>query len=318
MRLYSIYYLCKKYKDDITHCNVQEVTFSGGVKAIQWRDWESYKEMLLVLREIQCLKVSTESIYEKIPVIEREKAIPTISMILWEEIKNKQHELSIQLEVITMLYESMGLNEKTEPEGIDVKIPKCDSLGEYVTLLKDVQFVFEQCPFLQSEESTIKFSCVDVGSQWLSFFVTASVGITAITYIFKNLAFMLDKAIQLKSHMNNLKEQEALLRKANLANDVLETTINVNEVIIKQYVSQAVKEIEEQNSENKLSDREEIGKAEKSLEKLAELMNKGVEIYTSIDTSKDIQVLFPTIDSRELLPSDIMKYLEDKKQEKDN
>lgn len=244
MRLYSIYYLCKKYKDDITHCNVQEVTFSGGVKAIQWRDWESYKEMLLVLREIQCLKVSTESIYEKIPVIEREKAIPTISMILWEEIKNKQHELSIQLEVITMLYESMGLNEKTEPEGIDVKIPKCDSLGEYVTLLKDVQFVFEQCPFLQSEESTIKFSCVDVGSQWLSFFVTASVGITAITYIFKNLAFMLDKAIQLKSHMNNLKEQEALLRKANLANDVLETTINVNEVIIKQYVSQAVKEIE--------------------------------------------------------------------------
>ena len=45
-------------------------------------------------------------------------------------------------------------------------------------------------------------------------------------------------------------------------------------------------------------------------------MNKGVEIYTSIDTNKDIQVLFPTIDGGETLPSDIMKYLEDKKQEK--
>ena len=81
-------------------------------------------------------------------------------------------------------------------------------------------------------------------------------------------------------------------------------------------MSQAVKEIEEQNLENKLSDGEERGKAEKSLEKLAELMNKGVEIYTSIDTNKDIQVLFPTIDGGETLPSDIMKYLEDKKQEK--
>ena len=83
-------------------------------------------------------------------------------------------------------------------------------------------------------------------------------------------------------------------------------------------MSQAVKEIEEQNSENRLSDGEERGKAEKSLEKLAELMDKGVEIYTSIDTSKDIQVLFPTIDGGESLPSDIMKYLEDKRQEKEN
>ena len=47
-------------------------------------------------------------------------------------------------------------------------------------------------------------------------------------------------------------------------------------------------------------------------------MDKGVEIYTSIDTSKDIQVLFPTIDGGESLPSDIMKYLEDKRQEKEN
>ena len=182
----------------------------------------------------------------------------------------------------------------------------------------DVQFVFEQCPFLQSEESTIKFNCVDVGSQWLSFLVAASVGSAAVAYIFKNLASMLDRAIQLKSHMNNLKEQEALLRKANLSNDVLETTANAYKAIIEQYVTQAVKEIEEQNSENRLSDGEERGKAEKSLEKLAELMDKGVEIYTSIDTSKDIQVLFPTIDGGESLPSDIMKYLEDKRQEKEN
>ena len=259
MRLYSIYYLCKKYKDNVTECDIQEISVSGGGKIVRWNNWETYKEMLLILREIKCLKMSAEAIYEQIPVIEREKKNPTISMGLWGEIRNKQHELSMKLEVITMLYESMGLNEKTEPEGIDVKIPRCDSLGKYITLLRDVQFVFEQCPFLQSKESTIKFNCVDVGSQWLSFLVATSVGSAAVTYIFKNLASMLDKAIKLKSHMNNLKEQEALLRKVNLTNDILETTISAHKMVIEQCVSQAVKEIEEQNLENKLSDGEERG-----------------------------------------------------------
>lgn len=318
MRLYNIYYLCKKYKDDVTNCNVQEISFSGGGKGIQWRNWKTYREMLLVLREIKCLKVSVEEIYEKLPVIEREKEIPNISRSIWEEIVGKQHELAIQLEVIVLLYESMGLNEKMESEGIDVKIPKCDSFENYIGILRDIRFVFEQCPFLQNEESIIKFNCVDVGSQWLSFLVAAGIGSGAVTYIFKNLASMLDKAIILKSHMNNLKEQEEVIRKANLANDILETIVKAHEVVIKQYTSQAIKEIEEENAENKLVDGEERGKAEKSLEKLAELMDKGVEIYTSINTDKDIQALFPTIEGGEALPSNIIKYLEDKKQEKES
>lgn len=318
MRLYSIYYLCRKYKDDVTKCNIQEATVSGGGKIVQWKNWKTYKEMLLVLREIKCLKMSVEAIYEKIPVIEREKTTPTISMNLWREIRDKQNELSMQLEVITTLYESMGLNEKTEPEGIDVKIPKCDSLGKYIALLKDVQFVFEQCPFLKNEEGAIEFSCVDVGSQWLSFLITAGIGSGAVAYIFKNLASMLDKAIQLKSHMNSLKEQKILLEKADLSKEVLETTLNTYKVLNDQYISRAIKEIEEENAENALLDGEERGKAEKSLEKLAELMDKGVEIYTSIDTNKDIQLLFPTIDGGEFLPSNIIKYLEDKKHGKDD
>lgn len=30
MRLYNIYYLCQKYKDDVIKCDTQEVTVSGG------------------------------------------------------------------------------------------------------------------------------------------------------------------------------------------------------------------------------------------------------------------------------------------------
>lgn len=318
MRLYSIYYLCKKYKEDVLKCEVQESVTSGGGRIVEWKNWTKYKEVLLVLREIACLKKNVEDIYETIPVIEREKTIPRFSASLWETIRDKQRELSKQLEVITTLYESMGLVEKTELEGIDVKIPKCDSLGKYIALLKDVQFVFEQCPFLKNEEGAIEFSCVDVGSQWLSFLITAGVGSGVVAYIFQNLASMLDKAIQLKSHMNSLKEQKILLEKTNLSKEVLETTLNTYKVLNDQYISRAIKEIEEEKAENALLDGEERGKAKKSLEKLAELMDKGVEIYTSIDTNKDIQLLFPTIDGGESLPSDIIKYLEDKKHRKDD
>ena len=108
------------------------------------------------------------------------------------------------------------------------------------------------------------------------------------------------------------------MEKADLSKEVLETTLNTYKVLNDQYISRAIKEIEEENAENALLDGEERGKAEKSLEKLAELMDKGVEIYTSIDTNKDIQLLFPTIDGGEFLPSNIIKYLEDKKHGKDD
>ena len=42
-------------------------------------------------------------------------------------------------------------------------------------------------------------------------------------------------------------------------------------------------------------------KLKKSLEKITELMEKGVEIYTSIDTDKDIQLLFPPLEKQEAL-----------------
>ena len=76
--------------------------------------------------------------------------------------------------------------------------------------------------------------------------------------------------------------------------------------------------IEEQSPENKITDNEERTKAEKSLEKITELMEKGVEIYTSIDTDKDIQLLFPPLEKQEALSDDLIKLLEDKNTEENN
>lgn len=67
-----------------------------------------------------------------------------------------------------------------------------------------------------------------------------------------------------------------------------------------------------------LNDGEERGKVEKSLEKLMELLDKGVEIYASLDSPKDVQVLFPEIGDTKKLPENILKFLEDKNINEEN
>ena len=67
-----------------------------------------------------------------------------------------------------------------------------------------------------------------------------------------------------------------------------------------------------ENEISPLEDGDQRGRLEKSLEKLCNLLDKGVEIYASIDSPNDVQVLFPTLNEQERLPETILKYLEDK------
>ena len=181
------------------------------------------------------------------------------------------------MRAIIELYESLNLGEGLD--GVDIKIPKCNSLGEYISYLKDIDFIFEQCPFLQHKDGTIKFKNVDVASQWLTFLIVVTSGTAAATYILNNLAMLLDKAVQLKSHLINLREQEEIVRSKKLANDALESGLEIFGDLKKHYLSETVKELETNNTEYPLKDGEERGKAEKSLEKLCGLLEKGVEIY---------------------------------------
>lgn len=66
-----------------------------------------------------------------------------------------------------------------------------------------------------------------------------------------------------------------------------------------------------------LQDGEERGKVEKTLEKMVMLMDKGVEIYSSIETPNKIKVLFPETKDNPILPDNLVKLLE-KKEDTEN
>lgn len=309
MRLYNTYYVCKKFVDDISELSFASMN-SGQAYEIQ--QWGGYKEALLAVRQVPFLKAYVDAFYNTIPVFVREDKGPRIDPNTRNKLEAKKRVIVDKMQTVIELYED--LNIAPNENGIDVKIPSCSSLKEYRAYLKDIDFVFSQCPFLQHESGEIRFHAVDVGSQWLTFLIMAASGTAVISYILGNLAQLVDKAVQVKSHLLNLKQQEEILRSQKLSNEVLETSIESFHILRKHYLEEAVKEIESENDNATLQDYEERGRAEKSLEKLCTLMEKGVEIYASVNTRHEIQILFPALGGNMELPESVLKLIEDKKE----
>ncbi|NBH27672.1 hypothetical protein D3Z60_18285 [Lachnospiraceae bacterium] len=305
MRLYNTYYICKQCRDII-----KGLSFTSKGQTYKINNWFSYREALFTVRQIDIFSESVDIFYETVPVFVREKEEPEIDADIRSRLLNLMSTMVKEMDVIIELYES--INDSENEKGIDVKIPPCDSLEQYISYLKEINFIFSQCPFLQHKDGTIKFKTVDVGSQWLSFAIMATTGTAVVTYILKNLAILVDKTIQIKSHIKNIEQQEEVLRAKKLQNDVLESTLEGFRILKKHYYEEAVDSIEAENKDTPLKDGEERGKVEKCMEKLGELLDKGVEIYASIDTGKDIQVLFPALQDKVELSDSVIKYIEDK------
>lgn len=233
-----------------------------------------------------------------------DKVAPDVTNSVADNFLNALNDLKVAAGTIVSLYESLELGESTS--GIDVKIPECDSLKEYMEYLREVDFIFTQCPYLLSDEEEIKFKNVDVGSQWLTFAL-----ITAGTFgVLNNLAKIVEKAIAIKSHMLLLRQQEEMLETMKLKNEATQETLDVFRKMKRIAMEDSVKDLESELGE--LQDGEERGKVEKTLEKLCVLMDKGVEIYSSIETPNEVKALFPMSDNNPILPDNIVKLLEKK------
>lgn len=233
--------------------------------------------------------------------------LPILSDTITKDLNKIKNKISNIMNVIIEFYESMNISN--EKNGIDIKLPPCEDLKEYINYLKEFDFIFSQCPFLQCENETLKFESVDVGSNWIRLAVAS----TSTCFILSNIGALVDKAIMLRSHYITVKQQEETLKAAQMKNELAEDEIKFFNSIKDAYMNTAIKELQEKCGE--LKDGEEKGKAEKSLKKLCELIDKGAEIYASIDAPEEIQVLFPDIQSNLELPGELVKYLEDKELE---
>lgn len=305
MRLYNIYYLCKELVDVFKDDRIMPSTRESGYYIINFEDYWSAVESI---QNIELFKPLTNDLYEAIPLLSRKKTNVEVSSDIKTIFHSINSKIKHKMSVIIDLYESMNLSKN--PVGIDIKIPQCENLKEYIKYLEEIDFIFTQCPYLLHKDEKIKFSTIDIGSQWLNFIIELSAGSVAVFYILNNLALILDKIIILKSHYNSVKQQEEDLKIAKNKVELSETEKEIFDTLKRHYMSEITSSLEKEISP--LEDGDQRGRLEKSIEKLCNLLDKGVEIYASIDAPNDVQVLFPTLNEKEKLPDTILKYLEDK------
>lgn len=299
MRLHNIYFICTKYIDTIKHINFASASTST-YKIINWTD---VKQALNELYLIDSIKDSVKKLYNCIDPISRDADIPIVSPNTKTDITSNQKILISKMQAIIDLYESLG--NDIQESGIDIKIPKCSNLKEYINYLKEIDFILTQCPFLLSKDENIVFKTVDVGSIWVTF---AVVGGTC--YILKNLAKLINEAVAIKSNMLVYKQQEEQLHTMRNKNEISEEVIKAFKTLKDNLIKESVISLE--NEIAPLSNGEERDKAGKSLEKLVFLMDKGLEIYSSIETPKEVKVLFPMQETQTSLTDDVLKFLEAK------
>lgn len=305
MKLYNVYRLCKQnieffYKNHI-------VDLGNGINTIE--NWQDIQTRLKIISKIPVFKEDIEGYLKTIPSIEREEEKPKISNKLASKLKMKEIDIYNKMSTIIELYESMGINDDNS-NAIDIKLPTCEDLDEYISYLKDLNFIFTQCPFLQCEGEVIKFGSVDVGSNWLRLTIAAA----STCMILNNTASILDKALALRSHYITIQQQEEMLKSAQLKNELAEEQIELFRQLKDAGMEIVIKRLEKDH-EIQL-DPEERDKTERVLDKLIIFLDKGGEIYASLDAPKDIQLLFPEIQGNLELPENIIKYLEDKENSK--
>ena len=305
MRLYSMYYVCRKYIDIIRKMTFDTRTANG--KEI--RSLSNWKEKSIILNElanVAPIRDKVRKVYECVPVMYRDIDRFDVQDSIVRSFNQSKSELLASMETIVNLYETTSPPRDTnEKGGIDIRLPKFQDLGEFSDCLKDLNFVITQCPYLLNKDEEIKFKTIDIGSIWLTL---AVVGVSST--ILLNFGKLVDQAIKIKSHMITVKMQEETLRSMEIKNEIAEEVSDVFKKTKDALLKQSLDNIE--NELGPIQDGEESDKVKRSLEKLGYWMDKGMQIYSSIDTPKEVKDVFPEPQELSFLPDDIQKLLEKK------
>lgn len=212
------------------------------------------------------------------------------------------------MESIIQLYESMGLQSE-EDLGLDIKLPKTDNITDFKKYVDGLEFVFTKCPFFQSDEASLKFNSVDVGSVWLIIGI-ACTSVAVGSILMNNIAAFIDKCIIIRSHKLTYKRQEQEIRRAELEQKEKEELLkNINK-LYKIVVNNAINDLEESTG-HKISDGDERGRVEQSFERLEKMIDEGLQIYASIDSPKEVQAVFAPLEMHYLSIGEELKRIEE-------
>lgn len=304
MKLENIYYLCKKYCDIVSNIEATEVNRNYYVDRI-----EEVRQAIKQLAEIDCLKVELQNFSSKVEEVHGRSSI--LFENPFESLREANVKLCVKMNTILAVCESMDLHIRETP-GLDMKIPDCDNFTDFKKIINEIEFIVTKCPFAQHETESLRFEGVDVGTQWISFAISGVAAVATGSILLNNIAAFVDKCIIIRSHYLTTKQQKLEIERSSIEQGEKDELLkNINR-IYKIHIENTIKELEKETG-CKISDGDERGRAEQSLQKMGELIDKGLQIYSSIDSPKETKALFEPLEMKYLSIEQELKAIEDKK-----
>lgn len=307
MRLRNIYVLCTRNLEKIEAINGADV--SGNASYTFVSGWHTFLECYEELKAVDYLRDEVIKLFMSVPEIYRHQAQFKVTNAEWATIRQNKVALISGMSDAIKLYESMNLNSD-EQMGMDVKLPKCEDFADFKKYIDDLEFILYKCPFFRIEGEELRFETFDVGSMWLNF-VIGGLSVGAASMILNNIAAFIDKCYVVKSHKLTLKQQELQLQAMEMDEKEREIVLNGIKKIYRQQVEDVISQLEEA-SNVELKDGEERGVVLQALEKANNLIDKGLQIYSTIDSPKEVKALFEPIEMKYLALSNDIKQLEEK------
>lgn len=177
--------------------------------------------------------------------------------------------------------------------GFDVKMPQTDDFEQFVKNLNSLQIILQQCPYFNVDGERIEIHAVDIGSIWMRFAIIATTSSIALS----NIATAVDKCVKVASHMTTYRQQQEEWRMQKVADDLLASMIENHKNIINHETNMVVEELQnELNKDNEKLSPEDVQRLKTSMEHLINLMDKGMEIYASVNAPQEVKDKFPTSD----------------------
>lgn len=301
MRLQEIYYICRNVQESWIDLSFDEAKAAGNVTYYRLRNADGVREILATLSDIESFREAIASVRNRSLGFLQHSGSITVEHNVKPALISDYQRLYTKVSTITELFES--LDYRQDSEGFDIKLPPDISLSDLSKCTKDLDTIFSTCPLFANQDASIKFTAVDVGSVWFTFLIIGGAAVVTLRLI----AELVDKALVIRSHYLTTREQEEKIRSLNLGNDALENAMEINKQISRGLLTKVSTELAEDHD---ITDPEDLGRLKNAIQLMADWMNKGMEVYASIQAPEETKAVFPPIE-RQTLPEGVIALLTD-------
>lgn len=304
MKLKDIYIICKNNYEKVLSCKLE---INEDFCECYLADSAIMEKVLKELSHVEYLQAEVDIFITTLDDIKHFEFRETPETDKFDNVKDA---LLMKMESVINIYEFLGLSQE-KTIGIDVKLPITDDFSDFKKVIDDLEFIFTKCPFFSSKTEKLQFSGLDVGSAWLTFAITGASVLVTGSILLNNIAAFIDKCIVIKSHKLTIQQQKDEIEKSKSEQKEKEEIITYLDRVYKIQVDNIIKELEE-IAGYELSDGDERGRVVQAFEKLEKLIDKGLQIYSSIDSPREVRLLFEPLEMKYLSIASELKAIEKK------